>query len=72
MAIEHLTFTIGCFDIQVPETNEFVLFEHPWTCKSWKMDLANGAMERRGLGIYYCDQCFVAATEHTEGMGRQA
>ena len=69
MAIAHLTFTLECFDLQVLDDKKFVSFGHPWTCKSWEMDLANEAMTRFGLDICFRDQCFSATTEHTDRHG---
>ncbi|MDP7560817.1 MAG: hypothetical protein QF745_09785, partial [Planctomycetota bacterium] len=56
-AVKHLRFTLEMFTIQVEENHGFVLFEHPWTAKSWDTDIMQEMMRLSGMKIYRCHQC---------------
>ena len=56
-AVKHLRFTLETFIIQIEENHGFVLFEHPWTAKSWDTDIMQEIMHLAGMRIYRCHQC---------------
>ena len=45
------------FIIQIEENHGFVLFEHPWTAKSWGTDIMQEIAHLSGMRIYRCHQC---------------
>ena len=51
-AKRHLRFTLEMFIIQIEENHGFVLFEHPWTAKSWDTDIMQEIMHLSGMRTY--------------------
>ncbi len=56
-AKRHLCFTLEMCVIQIEENRGFVLFEHPWTAKSWDTGIMREIMHSSGMRIYRCHQC---------------
>ncbi len=51
------------FIIQIEDNHGFVLFEHPWTAKSWDTDIMQEMMRLSGMRIYRCHQCMYQGKE---------
>ena len=56
-AVSHLKFTLEMFRIQIQENKGFILFEHPWTAKSWETPTVIDMKRLHGVEIYRGHQC---------------
>ena len=66
-AVPHLKFTLEMFRIQVQENKGFILFEHPWTAKSWETPTVAEMKRLLGVEVYRGHQCAYQTEATTSG-----